>query len=75
MAISDFFGEVEIFRRVEFCHSRADDGDGAAVGGDGGFMRGGVDAAREPGDDGEAGLGELEGEFLGGVCAVGGGTT
>ena len=48
----------------------AEDSDGAAFCGDGSFVRGGVDAAGEAGDDGESGAGELEGELAGGFAAV-----
>ena len=69
----DAFGEGLVFGGVEFADAGADDGDGAAFGGEGGFVGGGVDAAGEAADDGVAGVGDLEAEFFGGGEAVVGG--
>lgn len=47
VAGGDFFGEGEVFWWVEAGEAGADDGDGASVGGECGFVCGGVDAAGE----------------------------
>lgn len=69
----DAFCEGCVFWWVEFGVAGADDGDGAAFGGECAFVGGGVDAAGEAADDGVAAEGELVGDFFGGVESVGGG--
>ena len=64
LAGGDFFGEFLILRRVEVVEAGPEDGDGAAFGGEGALVGGGVDAAGEAAVDREAGVGELVGEFF-----------
>ena len=65
VAVGDLFSEGEIFGRIELHQTGTEDAYGAAFGGDGSFVGGGVDAAGETGDDGESGSGELVGELCG----------
>ena len=66
----DFLGKEFVFAGVEFQKAGAEDGDGATLGGEGALVGSGVDAAGEAADDGEAGVGKLVAEFLGGLDAV-----
>ncbi len=66
----NFFGEGLVFRRVELEEAAAEDGDGAALRGEGGLVGGGVDAPGEAADNRNAGVGELVGEFFRGVRSV-----
>lgn len=70
MAIGDFFGEGEVLRRIELHESGSEDANGATFCGNCSLMGGGIDAAGQPGDDGQSGPGELEGKLAGGFAAV-----
>ena len=66
----DAIGELGVFRRVEFAEAGADDGEGAAFGGEGALVGGGVDDAGEAADNGESGVGHLEGKLFGAFGGV-----
>ena len=58
----DLVGQRRILRRVEVADSRTEHRDGASARCQSRFVRGGVDAAGESGDDGDTGMGELKGK-------------
>src|SRR5690606_4382023 len=74
-ALRDAVGEGLVLRWIEMPDAGAEHGEGAAPGGEGGLVRGGVDAPGEAAHDGEAGLGELEAEAFRLIAPVVGGAS
>src|SRR5439155_17669814 len=70
-ALLDHAEKTAVRPRIDDIDSGAEDGDGRAAGFERGGVRGGIDPARQPGDDHDAGGNDLSGEVFGRVERVG----